>query len=237
MLLLSYYFVFASIRSNSNLTVYMNSCVFVGGIIRSAFMKRFLKYLNFGAIDRNRNDCGDIEDFKIISLLSGDATMYDLINNEESSLKYGIYMVALCNLIQEIEESLDLDDGEYVTFSLTPNTASGSGGVFCDSPLAFGFGLYSIQIQLICDDQLYGFIPTFRVPFRSTFGLIADSFKEHDWAIQHYHESINFEAIFGNLIQDILELPELQPANASDGVAPEFYLERQNQNPRERARS
>jgi hypothetical protein len=165
MLLLSYYFIFTSIQSNSNLIINMNSCVYVGGIIGSAFMKRFLKYLNFGAFDRNRNDCGDIEDFKIISLLSGDATMYDLINNEESSLKYGIYLVALCNLIQEIEESLDLDDGEYVTFSLTPNTAAGSGGVFCDSPLAFAFGLYSIQIQLICDDQLYGFIPTFRIPF------------------------------------------------------------------------
>ena len=183
------------------------------------------KYLNFGAIDREHNNCADIGDFKILSLLSADATMYDLINNEDSSLKYGIYLVALCNLIQEIEESLDFEDDTYFTFSITPNTASGSGGVFCDSPLAFAFGLYDIQIQLICDDELYGFLPTFKVPFRSTFAFVANSAYEEDWAIQHYHESINFEAIFGNLIQDVLELPDLTVAAASDGATPEFYLD------------
>ena len=151
--------------------------------------------------------------------------MYDLVNNEESSFKYGVYLVALCNLIQEIEEAFDFDDGTYLSFSLIPNTAAGSGGVFCDSPLAFAYGLYSIQIQLICDDELYGFIPTFKVPFRASFGFIADSTYEKDWAIQHYHESINFEAIFGNLVQDILELDAAGPATASDGSTDGVFLD------------
>jgi hypothetical protein len=147
--------------------------------------------------------------------------MYDLINNEESSFKYGVYLVALCNLIQEVEEAFDFDDGTYVSFSLTPN----SGRVFCDSSLAFAYGLYSIQIQLITDDQLYGLIPTFKVPFRASFGFIADSTYEKDWAIQHYHESINFEAIIGNLFQDILELSAAGPAIASDSPADGVYLD------------
>jgi hypothetical protein len=152
--------------------------------------------------------------------------MYDVINNEESSFKYGVYLVALCNLIQEIEEAFDFDDGTFVSFSVTPNTAAGSGGVFCDSPLAFAFGLYTLQIQLITDDELYGLIPTFKIPFRATFGFVANSDYEKDWAIQHYHESINFEAIFGNLVQDILELPNLlQTAAAADGPAHEVYLD------------
>ena len=46
-----------------------------------------------------------------------------------------------------------------------------------------------------------------------------------DWAIQHYHESINFEAIFGNLVQDILELDAAGPATASDGSTDGVFLD------------
>jgi hypothetical protein len=132
--------------------------------------------------------------------------MYDVLNNENSAFQYGAYLLALCNLIQQLEKELNEHFGKeaYLLFRLIPT----SGDVFCDSPLAFGFGLYTVQVQLICEDERYfaNNIPTWELPFRASFGFTADTSFEKDWAIQHYHESINFEAIFGNLVQDILEL-------------------------------
>jgi hypothetical protein len=132
--------------------------------------------------------------------------MYDVLNNENSAFQYGAYLLALCNLVQQLEKQLNDYFGKdaYLLFRLIPT----SGDVFCDSPLAFGFGLYTVQVQLICEDEQFfpNSIPTWELPFRASFGFTADTSFEKDWAIQHFHESINFEAIFGNLVQDILEL-------------------------------
>jgi len=160
-----------------------------------------------------------------MSLLNDDSTIYDVLNNAESAFQYGAYLMALCHLIQEVEVEFNeyFDKDSHLTFSLIPTPGADDGSVFCDSPLAFAFGLYTLQVQLISDEEdIFDFIPTWKLPFRATFGLKAD--VTNDWAIQHFHQSINFEAILANLVNDILDL-EVSVNDVTPTSAAEYSLD------------
>jgi hypothetical protein len=160
-----------------------------------------------------------------MSLLNEDSTMYDVLNNADSAFQYGAYLVALCQLIQEVEIGFNeyFKSESHLTFSLIATPGADDPSLFCDSPLAFGFGLYTLQVQLICDEEkIFDEIPTWKLPLRATFGFKADI--ENDWAIQHFHESINFEAILAQLIDDILDL-EVSVNDVTPTSAAEFSLD------------
>ena len=152
------------------------------------------------------DDSGALEYFK------SDAIKYGAFNVDDSVEEIAETLIATCEVIKIVSLIFNGGPGlfQWAPYSNTDNHVS------CENELAFSFGTggYLVFVQ-----GLPILIP---IPGRATVGMVADKTEKFGWAIEHLHESLDFEAII-ELLLDAFFSQESNAAVVREQINPSEF--------------
>lgn len=132
-----------------------------------------------------------------LDFYKSDSVKYGVLNVDEGLEEIGDTLITACNVIKLARIVFSLDFVWVLNFNDDDQEE-------CNDKLAFAYGTgdYVVTINGDLPVPLFG---------RGTSGMVADETKEYGWAVEHHHESFDFEAA----IEFLLDAYFSQESNAA----------------------